>query len=315
MMDVAPTLRRFTGRCPPGGLISLGAARREIVVPHAPPLRGSLPPGGVHFFLGRPGEKTAPTLRRCAGRCPPGGLISLGADRQEIVPAKRHRFASLRLGLISLGMALVTGCSSTPPTPDWQTNAQGALNSYSAAYLLGNSQVAEFEFARTRQEIASTGKLDLVARAEAVRCAVRLASLVLDDCAGFTPLQADAAAPERAYVAYLRAKTALNSEQRLLLPEQHRALVAAKDDGSRVATLNTMADPLARLIAAGVLFQQGFLPPAGVTIAVQTASDQGWRRPLLAWLGVQLKLAQAAGDAVAQASIQRRIDLVGPVKP
>jgi hypothetical protein len=76
-----------------------------------------------------------------------------------------------------------------------------------------------------------------------------------------------------------------------------------------------MADPLARLIAAGVLFQQGFLPPAGVTIAVQAASDQGWRRPLLAWLGVQLKLAQAGGDTAAQASIQRRVDLVGPVKP
>ncbi len=223
--------------------------------------------------------------------------------------AARLNFASM------MAVGLLTACSNTPPAPDWQTNSHGALNSYTSAYLVGNSQVAEFEFARTRQEIASTGKLDLVARAEAVRCAVRLASLVLDDCAGFTPLQADAAEPERVYVTYLRAETALNSDQLVLLPVQHRAMVAAKDDGSRVATLNAMADPLARLIAAGVLFQQGFLPPAGVTIAVQTASDQGWRRPLLAWLGVQLKLAQVAANPAEQALIQRRIDLVGPVKP
>ena len=30
--DVAPTLHRFAGRCPPRGLISLGAARREIAL-------------------------------------------------------------------------------------------------------------------------------------------------------------------------------------------------------------------------------------------------------------------------------------------
>ena len=30
--DVAPTLHRYAGRCPPRGLISLGAARREIAV-------------------------------------------------------------------------------------------------------------------------------------------------------------------------------------------------------------------------------------------------------------------------------------------
>ena len=31
--DLAPTLHRFAGRCPPRGLISLGTARREIAVP------------------------------------------------------------------------------------------------------------------------------------------------------------------------------------------------------------------------------------------------------------------------------------------
>ena len=257
----------------------------------------------------------APTLRRFAGRCPPRGRIFPWGGPAEKPASTLHRFGSFRSGLVFLGVALLAGCSSTPPAPDWQTNAQGALNSYTTAYLVGNTQVAEFEFVRTRQEIASTGKLDLVARAEAVRCAVRLASLVLDDCAGFAPLQADAAASERAYVSYLRAKPALNSDQLGLLPEQHRAIAASKDDSTRVATLNAMADPLARLIAASVLFQQGLLSPTGLAVAVQTASDQGWRRPLLAWLGVQIKLAQAAANLGDQALIQRRIDLVGPVKP
>jgi hypothetical protein len=44
---------------------------------------------------------------------------------------------------------------------------------------------------------------------------------------------------------------------------------------------------------------------------VDTASAQGWRRPLLAWLGLQQQRAQQAGDAEAVARLARRIALVG----
>jgi hypothetical protein len=43
---------------------------------------------------------------------------------------------------------------------------------------------------------------------------------------------------------------------------------------------------------------------------VDTASEQGWRRPLLAWLGVQEKRASDAGDSETAARIRRRIDLI-----
>ena len=46
--------------------------------------------------------------------------------------------------------------------------------------------------------------------------------------------------------------------------------------------------------------------------AVETASHQGWRRPLLAWLGVQARLADERGDAAEAARIRRRMDLVQP---
>jgi len=71
-------------------------------------------------------------------------------------------------------------------------------------------------------------------------------------------------------------------------------------------------DPLARLIAAGVLLRQGRASPAVVAQAVDTASQQGWRRPLLAWLGVQQRLAQQAGRPEDAARLRRRMDLVAP---
>ena len=52
--------------------------------------------------------------------------------------------------------------------------------------------------------------------------------------------------------------------------------------------------------------------PEVVAQAVDTASEQGWRRPLLAWLGVQARLAEARGDAPEAARIKRRMDLVQP---
>ncbi len=210
--------------------------------------------------------------------------------------------------------ALICGCASKPPPPDWQANAHGALKDFSAAYLTGNSRVATQEFARARTEISSTGRADLMARAELVRCAARVASLEFDNCAGMAgaaALMDDAGPTERAYAAFLTARwQGLDASA---LPEQYRGLVGVADAAARNATLAGIKDPLSQLVATGVLFQMGELAPVGIAAAVDTASKQGWRRPLLAWLGVQLQRADAAGDTDAKARIQRRMDLVSDV--
>jgi hypothetical protein len=124
---------------------------------------------------------------------------------------------------------------------------------------------------------------------------VRVASLELDGCPGFDALAQDAGAEERAYADFLAGRPANTA----LLPEQHRAK----------GGLAGIADPLSRLVAAGVLMNAGAITPADIKTATDTASSQGWRRPLLMWLGVSLKRAQAAGDSTEAARIQRRIDL------
>jgi hypothetical protein len=69
-------------------------------------------------------------------------------------------------------------------------------------------------------------------------------------------------------------------------------------------------DPLSRLIAVAVLFQAGQASPPMINAATETASAQGWRRPLLAWLKVQALRAERAGDTAAAQRLQRRIALV-----
>ena len=114
-----------------------------------------------------------------------------------------------RLTFAAMASAVLLGaCASKPVPPDWQANAFAALKGFSSAYLNGNTRLADFEFARAKTEITSTGRADLLARAELTRCAARVASLEFDNCAAYQPLAADAGAAE-----------------------QHRTLVLAAGDG------------------------------------------------------------------------------------
>lgn len=213
------------------------------------------------------------------------------------------------LTLIGLFALVLAGCASKPVPPSWKSNAQDALTGYSDAYLKGDTSIAEAEFARARSEIASTGRPDLVAHAELVRCATRVASLEHDLCPGFQVLEQDATQAERAYAAYLTGRW--QGLDPMLLPEQHRAVVKT-GEGQAKSVLNAIQDPLSRLVAAGALLQMGRITPDDIATATETASTQGWRRPLLMWLGVAQKRAEAVGNAAEMARIQRRIDLVLP---
>jgi hypothetical protein len=216
-----------------------------------------------------------------------------------------------------LALGLLAGCSSEPAAPDWQQEAQGSLRRASQAYLSGDSRVAQAEFERARRELARTGKAEWVARGELTRCALRLASLetlpgpqtATPPCPAFEPLRADAPPNERAYADFLSGTLAL--ERVPLLPAAQQAAAAAGADAARrEAAVRAIADPVSRLVAAGAALRDGVAPPGLVALAIETASEQGWRRPLLAWLTFQLKRAEAAADGEAARALQRRIDLV-----
>jgi hypothetical protein len=203
---------------------------------------------------------------------------------------------------------LLAGCSSGPPVPDWQMNAQGSVQRATAAYMAGNAAVEQAEYQRAREQLASTGKVDLVIRAELIRCAARVASLVFETCAGFEALRQDAAPGELAYAQYLAG--AGPGTAAALLPSQHQAVAAAGTDTAAAAAVQAIADPLSKLVASGVLMRAGKASPPVIAGAVEAASAQGWRRPLLAWLGVQAMRAEQAGDAQEAQRIKRRIALV-----
>jgi hypothetical protein len=210
-------------------------------------------------------------------------------------------------GVLAGAAALLLGaCAGGPKPPAWQMNAQGSMQRAVTAYMVGDARVEALEFAKARSEIASTGRPDLMARAELLRCAARVASLVFEACTGFEKLRQDAPAAELAYADYLAGQ--VRPQDVALLPAQQRAVAVANH--ADVAALNGIGDPLSRLVAAGVLFERGQASPALLALAADTASTQGWRRPLLTWLLVQARRAEQGGDSAEAGRLRRRIELV-----
>jgi hypothetical protein len=200
---------------------------------------------------------------------------------------------------------LVAACAGPPL--DWKLNSKAAIDRSVAAYLAGDSALAAREFEVGRAEVARTGQIDLLARVELVRCAAHVASLEFEACEGFEKLRPQAAEPERAYADFLTAR--LQPQEVSLLPPSQRGAAGANPDGA-AAALQAIEDPFSRLVAAAVLFESGRANPAAISLAVDAASAQGWRRPLLAWLNVQALRAEKAGALDEAERLRKRIGLV-----
>lgn len=206
-----------------------------------------------------------------------------------------------------LSAALATACSSGPRVPDWQLNAAGATERATSAYMEGKTAVAEREFGLARNQVGSTAQPALAIRIELLRCAVQVAALAFEECSGFTPLQPDASAADQAYARYLAGRA--TPADAALLPEPQRAVASASSDTAAASAAAAISDPLSRMVAAGALLRANRATPELVTTAINTASAQGWRRAVLAWLNVQLQRAEQAGDSAEAERLRRRIKL------
>jgi hypothetical protein len=221
----------------------------------------------------------------------------------------------LSVWLISLvAAALVVACAGGPPPTDWQANAKGAIDQAIAAYLAGDARGEAAAFERAREQISRTGRPDWLARAELMRCAAHVASLVFEPCTGFERLRGDADAAERAYADHLAARRLAKEDIERLPPAQRGVALAVAGGDAASVDVQGLEDPLSRLIAVAVLFQAGKASPAAITVAADTASAQGWRRPLLAWLEVQALRAEKAGATAEAERLRRRMELVQGAK-
>lgn len=222
----------------------------------------------------------------------------------------RWSWATLTRSALALGVLLTaTACATDPPPPVWRAEAKAWLDTAVDSYLRGDTRTAGAALSHARREVASSGRLDLAARVELAWCAAHVASTVYEPCTGFEPLRTDAGQALQAYAAYLDGRIEPSAGH--LLPDAHRAIATGQLDGSAAAAqLRTLTDPLSRLVAIGVLFRLGRADAEIISIGIDTASERGWRRPLLAWLKVQVMALERADKQQEASTLRRRIEVV-----
>lgn len=202
-------------------------------------------------------------------------------------------------------LLILAGCANNAPSKDWSNNTY-ANQQLAMKYLLsGDQKKSQAVIAQLRKDLASTAKVDLAAKIELSLCATEQAYLVMPPCENFEKLKIDANPQDLAYAQFLTGQWQNLPTQ--LLPEQYQTLVQHSQPESQLAQ---MTSPLSRLIAGSVLLQRNQLSPNGLELMVVTASNEGWRRPLLAWLSVQLNVFERQQQTEQALQIKRRIQML-----
>lgn len=216
-----------------------------------------------------------------------------------------HRISHAAVVVVAL---LLSACASRPPVPDWALKAQSASERAVKAYLQGQARVAEVEWRKALTEASATGQPNQMARLALLQCASQVAALEFTDCPQYQRYAAGAEPAERAYARYLQVQH--TAQDVALLPMAQQATAAQLLKGQSGPWVPAAEAALSQLTAAGVAVRAGHVQLAGVQQAAQLASEQGWRRSAMAWLLLEQRLHQAAGDAASVQAVALRLQVL-----
>jgi hypothetical protein len=213
-----------------------------------------------------------------------------------------------KLLLISLAL-LLSACGGKPPAPDWKKDSLSLIGKYKKAELKGENKLAERYFGQALAAVAGTAKLEETARLHLVRCATRQASLGFEPCTGYLEFaRLGANAEDEAYHRFITGQwDKLDSGK---LPEQYRDFLANRDAAKNLGILQRIDDPLSRLIAISITVMRKQADEPTLHLAAETASEQGWRKPLLVYLKLLESRASLKEDKAGQEALRARIKLV-----
>jgi len=207
---------------------------------------------------------------------------------------------------------LLAGCGSRP-APAWIETGHRHLETFKRDFLTGRApSVAETPFRNAVEEIKKSGDIDLLGKAWLTRMALQVAILADIEAGDYPQIEAAQPAPaNRNFYLFLQGNAA--DAEVSLLPEPYRPFWTAfrrGDFAKATAAIAAIEDPLSRLIAAGIAVRHHLENDAILQTAVETASQNGWKTALLAWLERSKSWYEAAGDAAKATAVSRRIELM-----
>ncbi len=171
-------------------------------------------------------------------------------------------------------------------TPEWKDTAFSQLESYKKSFLTGKEGASDTHFSRAKNAIASSNNLNLLAKVYLTKYALHTAVLEDFDTSEFMRInKLQPVAANFAYYNFLRGN--FSSIEDNLLPTQYLSLIKParnKDLIKGLQEISSIDDPLSRLIACGIWVKYLPYDENILQLAINTSADNGWRKPLWAYL-------------------------------
>jgi len=214
---------------------------------------------------------------------------------------------------LSLFLLLLSGCGK--PAPAWFAAGHQQLESFKSAFLTGAApRLVELHFQRALGELKKSGDLDLLQKAWLTRMALQVASREKTERGDYPAIESALSVPaNRQFYLFLTGDPAVVDGA--LLPSAYQPFWQTLQKGETVAAFQKLAlikEPLSRLIAAGVAARLTPISEDLLLTAVETASRNGWKRPLLAWLKESQGFYEKTGQTAKAEAVSRRLALITP---
>jgi len=214
--------------------------------------------------------------------------------------------------LLIIFALFICACWSAKPIPVWKDKAYMHLDDYKTSFLAGKEESTEPHFIKARREIAASNDLGLLTIAYLTKYALHTASLENFDSSEFAKLYKLEPNPsDMAYCHLLKGNfTAVDMK---VLPYRYAGVLKAalaRDLTMAAREITAIDDPLSRLIACGVCVK--YLPSDETILqtGISTASANGWRRPLWAYLNKLQEHYLETGDQNKSTAVKARLDLL-----
>jgi len=206
---------------------------------------------------------------------------------------------------------LLCGCSAKN-VPDWTRTSFNQLESYKKNFLQGKLSLAEMNFQKAVEEIKTSGDFDLLEKAYLTRFALHTAILDEFNDRDYQKLEAIEPHTENAHFhAFLKGDFRRVDEK--YLPPHYQPIIKAFKKGNPTATdaaIAAIPSPLSRLIASGIAVRANQYREATLTMAIRTASEQGWKRALLVYLKLLQDYYESINERNKAEVIGQRIGLI-----
>jgi hypothetical protein len=207
---------------------------------------------------------------------------------------------------------LLAGCGGKP-SPVWISAGHKQLETFKQDFLTGREPaITEIHFRKAVEEIKKGGDVNLLGKAWLTRMALQVAVREEPEEGEYLKTEAVEVVPgNRNFYRFLKGDAATMDVS--LLPKSYHPFwmtLRNGDAAKAAAAITAIDDPLSRLIAAGLAVRHRLENETILRIAIETASQNGWKRALLAWLERLKSFHETAGDSGKAAAIRARIDLI-----